>query len=332
MLTSNTARDLEQQLSNNRERHFHATTRRRKREYQRKDRQLRAALAAELKSMGTPADDAERIAQWDPYDQNATADWFDPEWMFGITDGFDVVIGNPPYIQLQKEEGRLGNLYQDKGFDTFARTGDIYCLFYEKANQLLKNSGHVCFITSNKWMRAGYGKKLRDYFVTLTQPIQLLDMGPDVFDATVDTNILLFQKTVSDANTAFVGVSLGSDFDRRTGNIAQYVSDNGATMEIPDKGEPWSILSSAELNLKRKIEDVGKPLTEWDINIYRGIVTGCNEAFIIDEFKREELIAQDPKSAEIIKPLLRGRDIKKLPVKWADLNLICYSSLAYFAY
>ena len=311
MLTSNTARGLERELRDNRERHFHATTRQRKREYQRKDEQLRAELAAELKSMGTPANDVEKIAQWDPYDQNATADWFDPEWMFGVIDGFDVVIGNPPYIQLQKEGGRLGNLYQDKGFDTFARTGDIYCLFYEKANQLLKNNGYVCFITSNKWMRAGYGKKLRDYFVTLTQPIQLLDMGPDVFDATVDTNILLFQKTVSDAPTAFVGVSLGADFDRQTGNISQYLSDNGATMEMLAEGEPWAILSSAELNLKHKIEDVGIPLKDWDINIYRGIVTGCNEAFIIDEAKREQLIKEDPKSAEIIKPLLRGRDIER---------------------
>ena len=256
-------------------------------------------------------EDAQKIAHWKPYDQNAKADWFDPKWMFSVMDGFDVAIGNPPYIQLQKEGGRLGNLYQDKGFDTFARTGDIYCLFYEKANQLLKNNGHVCFITSNKWMRAGYGKKLRDYFVTLTQPIQLLDMGPDVFDATVDTNILLFQKIVSDATTTFVGVSLKADFDRQTGNIAQYLSDNGATMKMPAKGEPWAILSSAELNLKRKIEGVGKPLKDWDINIYRGIVTGCNEAFIINEAKREELIKQNPKSVEIIKPLLRGRDIKR---------------------
>ena len=322
MLTSNTARDLERELGDNRERHFHATTRQRKRECQRRDEKLRSELAAELKSMGTPADDAEKIAQWDLYDQNATADWFDPEWMFGVPDGFDVVIGNPPYIQLQKEGGRLGNLYQDKGFNTFARTGDIYCLFYEKANQLLKNSGYVCLITSNKWMRAGYGKKLRDYFATLTQPIQLLDMGPDVFDATVDTNILLFQKNVSDAPTAFIGVSLGSDFDRQTDNIAQYLSDNGATMEMPAEGEPWSILSSAELNLKHKIEEVGKPLKDWDINIYYGIKTGCNEAFIIDEFKREELIDQDPKSAEIIKPLLRGKDIKKYQSNWANLYLL----------
>ena len=310
-LTSNTARDLEKALRDNREQHFHATTRQRKRACKIKDEELRAELAAELKHFGMPADDAKKIARWDPYDQNATADWFDSEWMFGITDGFDVVIGNPPYIQLQKEGGRLGNLYQNKGFETFARTGDIYCLFYEKANQLLKNSGYVCFITSNKWMRAGYGKKLRDYFITHTQPAQLLDMGPDVFDATVDTNILLFQNAVSDVPDTFSGVSLGADFDRQTGNIARYLIDNGSTMEMPAKGEPWAILSSAELNLKRKIEDVGKLLKDWDINIYRGIVTGCNEAFIITEAKREELIKQDPKSAEIIKPLLRGRDIKR---------------------
>ena len=321
-LTSNTAQDLERALRDNREQHFHATTRQRKRACKQKDEELRAELATELKRFGMPADDAERIARWDPYDQNATADWFATELMFGITDGFDVVIGNPPYIQLQKEGGRLGNLYQDAGFETFIRTGDIYCLFYEKANQLLKNNGYVCFITSNKWMRAGYGKKLREYFLTHTQPIQLLDMGPDVFDATVDTNILLFQNTIVDDITHFRAVSIGADFDRQTGNIARYLSDNGATIEMPPKGEPWAILSSAELNLKRKIEDVGKPLKDWDINIYRGIITGCNEAFIIDEAKREQLIAQDPKSAEIIKPLLRGRDIERYHAQSAKSYLL----------
>ncbi|MCY4553597.1 MAG: Eco57I restriction-modification methylase domain-containing protein, partial [Candidatus Poribacteria bacterium] len=274
------------------------------------------------KAFDSEFENARKIVRWKPYDQNAKTDWFDPERMFGINDGVDVVIGNPPYVQLQKENGRLGKLYQNAGFETFARTGDIYCLFYEKANQLLKNNGHACLITSNKWMRAGYGKKLRDYFVTLTQPIQLLDMGPDVFDATVDTNILLFQKIVSDVPAAFVGVSLGADFDRHTGNIARYLINNGSTMEVPAKGEPWAILSSAELNLKRKIEDAGKPLKDWNINIYRGIVTGRNEAFIIDEFKREELIDQDPKSTEIIKPLLRGKDIKRYRAQWAGLYLI----------
>ena len=303
--------NLEQELYNNREKHFHATTRQQKRDCKTEDKRLRAELASELKELGAFADDADNIAQWDIYDQNATADWFDKELMFGVTDGFDVVIGNPPYIQLQKDNGRLGRLYQDAGFDTFARTGDIYCLFYEKARQLLKNKGHVCLITSNKWMRAGYGKKLRDYFVVFTQPVQLLDMGPDVFDATVDTNILLFQNIRLDVHAAFRAVSLGADFGRLTGNISRYLIDNGTSMDMPDIGEPWAILSSAEMNLKRKIEVVGKPLKDWDINICFGIKTGCNKAFIIDDAKREQLIEQDPNSAEIIKPLLRGKDIKR---------------------
>ena len=321
-LTSSKAKALEGALGANRERHFHATTRSQKRACKSADRTLRRELAKELKSIGMPPDDAEKIALWDPYDQNASADWFDPEWMFGVADGFDVVIGNPPYIQLQKEGGKLGRLYAPCNFDSFIRTGDIYCLFYEKANQLLKNGGHLCFITSNKWMRAAYGKKLRDYLIGHTQPVQLLDMGPDVFDATVDTNILLLQNTVPDAHLTFTATTIKSDFDPHTGNIAQYLSDNGMAMEVPSEGEPWAILSPAELALKHKIEDVGKPLKDWDINIYRGIITGCNEAFIIDKAKRDELIAQDPKSTEIIKPLLRGRDIKRYNVQWAGLYML----------
>ena len=321
-LTSQKTKALEQQLDANRERHFHATTRSKKLACQATHHKLREELAQELKRIGMPADDAKKIALWDPYDQNATADWFDLERMFGLTDGFDAVIGNPPYIQLQKEGGKLGRLYAPCNFDSFIRTGDIYCLFYEKANQLSKNSGHVCFITSNKWMRAGYGKKLRDYFVEHTQPIQLLDMGPGVFDATVDTNILLLQNAASDVRSAFTATTIGSDFDTHTDNIAQYLNDNGVAMELPPKGEAWAIRSPAELALKRKIEDIGKPLKEWTVNIYRGIVTGCNAAFVIDKAKRDELIVQDPKSAEIIKPILRGRDIKRYHIQWAGWYLI----------
>ena len=98
-LTSNKARDLEQELRDNREQYFHATTRQRKRACKQKDAELRAELATELKRFGMPADDAERIAHWDLYDQNAAADWFNPGLMFGLMDGFDVVIGNPPYIK-----------------------------------------------------------------------------------------------------------------------------------------------------------------------------------------------------------------------------------------
>ena len=267
-------------------------------------------------------EDARKIAGWKPYDQNASADWFDPEWMFGIANGFDVVIGNPPYVQLQKNRGQLGHLYAPCNFDTFIRTGDIYCLFYERANQLLKEGGHLCFISSNKWMRAAYGRKLRDYLIKHTRPIQLLDMGPDVFDATVDTNILLLQNSVLDVCTAFKAVTMKSDFDKQAGDIGQYLSDKGVDMIPPAKAESWSIFSSIERTLKSKIERIGKPLKAWDLNIYFGIKTGCNEAFLIDESKREELVAQDPRSAEVIKPLLRGRDIECYHVQQTEMYML----------
>ena len=117
--------------------------------------------------------------------------------MFCLKEKFDIVIGNPPYIQLQNNGGELAKLYEDSGYSCFARTGDIYCLFYEQGWQLLKKNGLLCFITSNKWMRAGYGEKTRKFFATNTNPMLLIDFaGVKVFEsATVDTNILLFSKS-----------------------------------------------------------------------------------------------------------------------------------------
>ena len=312
----------EKDLAVVRQKHFTARTPQTKEKYRKLDRKLRKELSELLANDGFPRETTQRIAFWDLYDQNTGADWFDPEWMFNTRDGFDVVIGNPPYVQLQKNGGKLGRLYAPCNFDAFVRTGDIYCLFYEKANQLSKDGGHVCFITSNKWMRARYGKKLREYLFQNTQPVQLLDMGPDVFDAAVDTNILLLQSVLPESSMAFKAAAIKSDFDKQAGSIAQYLNDNGMSMEMPAKAEPWAILSPAKLALRRKIEGVGKPLKDWDINIHYGIKTGCNEAFIINEVKREELIARDPRSDEIIKPFLRGRDIKRYHIQWSGLYIL----------
>ena len=129
-----------------------------------------------------PASDAARIASWDPYDQNAHSDWFDTGYMFGITDGFDVVIGNPPYIQLQRDRGKLGRRYKDAGYTTFTRRGDIYQLFYEKGCQLLRPSqGQLTYITSNSWLNAEYGKPLRYYLSKWHTPLSLLETGKGRF-------------------------------------------------------------------------------------------------------------------------------------------------------
>ena len=154
----------EQELNQVRRRHFNAKTLKTKRQCREQDKTLREEIAALLISDGWGDSNAEKVAHWDPYNQNAVADWFDPEWMFGISDGFDVVLGNPPYIQLQKDGGKLGNLYAKQGFQCFVKSGDIYQLFYERGCLLLTDQGHLCFITSNSWLKAKYGEKLRRYF------------------------------------------------------------------------------------------------------------------------------------------------------------------------
>ncbi len=313
-----TVKQLERELNANRERHFHATTRRKKLACRKEDKRLRKSLAKELNSAGLPKDDAGKIASWDPYDQNAKADWFDAEYMFGIANWFDVVIGNPPYIQLQKN--KLGKLYKNAGYATFAGTGDIYCLFYEKGVALLKINGHLCYITSNKWMRAGYGKKLREFFVEKTNVKNLLDFGGfQVFEnATVDTNILLIENAPH--RKELQATHFKSDF--KTGdNIGKYAKEHAVHLPCIGK-DTWFIGSKAEIDLKEKIECLGKPLKEWDISINYGIKTGYNTAFIIDNVTKEELIAQDSNSAKIIKPILRGRDIKRYQANWAKSWLI----------
>ncbi len=264
--------------------------------------------------------EAQKIVAWDPCDQNAKADWFDAEWMYGIRDGFDIVIGNPPYVQLQRDGGTLGKLYQNQGYTTFTKTGDIYQLFYEKGHSLLNDEGYCCYITSNKWMRSGYGKKLRKFFAEQSNPQKLLDFGGfKVFEnATVDTNILLTKNTQSQQQLQ--AVHFKKDFHAGD-SISDYMSNNA--VGLPNlTGDTWVIGSAAELALKEKIERMGKPLKEWDISINYGIKTGYNEAFIVNNETKEALVAADPKSAEILKPILRGRDIQRYRTKWAGLWLI----------
>ncbi|MDX2003220.1 MAG: Eco57I restriction-modification methylase domain-containing protein [Chitinophagales bacterium] len=250
------------------------------------------------------------------------------EWRFDFPEvldeqgafiGFDVVIGNPPYIALQKM-GEASVALGKQGYQTFERTGDIYCLFYERGMQILRPNGLLNFITSNKWMRAGYGESTRNYFAEQTNPLVLVDFGGfQVFDsATVDTNILMLQKSAP--NNELKACTLDQMPDSQF-NMSVFVRQNAQSCTFAGN-QTWVLLGSIEQKIKHKIETIGIPLKDWDINIYRGILTGYNEAFIIDGKKRAELIAEDPKSDEIIRPILRGRDIKRYGYEFADLWII----------
>jgi len=245
--------------------------------------------------------------------------------VFDEKEGFDIVIANPPYIQLQKafdEKKKYGDLYKNEGYKTFDRTGDIYCLFYEKGIELLKPGGFLTYITSNKWMRAGYGDKLRTFF-SQYQPLELIDLGPDVFDtATVDTCILILKKQKSNFDK-FKAVTLKKEEKNDLFNVFE---EKDTYIKITSSA--WFVGSDLEYRLKEKIEKIGKPLKDWGVKIYYGIKTGLNEAFIITTEKRNEILAnckneEERKRTEaIIKPILRGRDIKRYYYEWAGLWVI----------
>src|SRR5574344_1164396 len=211
---------------------------------------------------------------------------------------FDVVIGKPPYVRqeaIKEQKEALSKIY--KGANG---TADLYVYFYELALNMLKPNGLKGFICSNKFFRAKYGENLREYILQNTTILQIADFnGVKIFeDATVDSAITIFQKTKSDNNSTFkvVDVDLINSYEMKQNDLTK---------------TSFSFSNPKELAIKQKTEKIGIPLKQWDINIYRGILTGYNEAFIIDEATKNELIKKDPKSAEIIKPLLKGRNIKK---------------------
>ena len=305
---------LQSQLRRNRENHFHAGTRRAKQRYSRQDKRLRAQLQAALQKYDFPAADAAKIADWDAFDHNApAAEWFDAKYMFGVDSGFDVVIGNPPYVQLQKNGGEMRRKYQDAGFATFASTGDIYQLFYEKGvNLLTPGAGRLCFISSNQWMRVDSGRSTREFFES-QNPETLVNLGAAVFEnATVNTSIL----TVNRAPNA--NALRAADVRRKS---QPFPPTEWATIR-PANGDTWVVLSEIEQRVKDKMERVGTPLKDWDVSINYGLKTGYNKAFIIDNATRDALIASDPKSSEIIKPVLSGRDIQRYASYWKGSWLI----------
>lgn len=286
-----------------------------------------SASASKMKQMRKELNVYEKQKkQWHSYKKmfsHGSVDFFDKKYFFpSVKSGFDIVIGNPPYIQLQdksKLPDELLKTYEEQKFETFDNTGDIYCLFYEKGCHLLKKGGVLFYISSNKWMRANYGKKLRHYLVHHTNPVFLFDFSwYQVFEnASVDSNLLAFTKQPYRYNT--FSVIAKQDFS--IFNLKSYVDKNVIVKSFPDNNY-WAISDYGIEDLKSKFVKLGVPLVDWDLKIFRGILTGLNDVLIIDKEKKEELISLDPRNSDLIKPLLRGRDVERYGYTFQNLFLI----------
>jgi len=317
---------LEQELKFLRHRYFRIKSRAEKIQLQNEDREIREKLKKALIRGGWGDQVAEKIVKFDIFDQNASTDWFDPEWMFGVRDGFDIVIGNPPYVRQEKIRP-IKPILQKQNYEVFTLTADLYVYFYEKGYHELREEGILAYITSNKWMRAKYGENLRKFLKLKTAILEIIDFGGyRVFEQTVDTNILIFRKQKPFNEHVFEFLEVKSNVE----DIEKYLTGGNWQTMYQNKlsDNIWTLGDVSVLNFKEKIEKVGKPLKAWDVKIYFGIKTGFNDAFIIDTETRNKILKncrdeeERKRTEEIIKPVLRGRDIEKYRYKWAGLWII----------
>jgi|GEM_PF-54932 len=246
--------------------------------------------------------------------------------------GFDIVIANPPYVrqELIKEQKPL---IQAEGYTTFTGTADLLVYFYERAIQLLKPKGVLTFITSNKFYRAGYGEKLRRHLAENLTLHTLIDFrDAPVFNGVIAyASILIGQKERAPAN--HTAAALPWDQEKPAAALPLEIAKAFPVSQSSLTSDGWRLVSPATEALLTKLRQTGSSLGEYvDGHYYYGIKTGFNEAFVIDGKKRAELIAADPKSEEIIKPFLRGRDVKRWQATHADLFLIKIESSANVAH
>ncbi|EGC6415550.1 Eco57I restriction-modification methylase domain-containing protein, partial [Campylobacter jejuni] len=259
------------------------------------------------------------------------------EWRFefpeildddGNFKGFDLIIGNPPYIR--QEELKELKPHLAKNYKVYKGTSDIYTYFYELGFNVLKDNGVLSYITSNKYTRAGYGEALREFLLKNVKVLEYTDLnGIKVFDsATVDTSILCFEKSKSKDNK-FKYLALSNEILKTCAYDIGLYKDFAEFSQNSLSKESFTFSDENTSALKAKTERIGTPLKEWQgLNIYRGILTGYNEAFIITTEKRNEILAnckdeaEKERTAKLIRKMLRGRDIKRYSYEWAGLWVI----------
>ncbi len=242
--------------------------------------------------------------------------------------GFDVVIANPPYVHSGSIKEFKDNL--KKEFSTFfCGTADLYTYFYKRGIGVLKSGGHLCFISSNKFMRGSYGKNLRMLLTSEATPRVVIDFGDlPIFEATTYPSIVLVEKKRPTKDEKALAATFTEESQLECPE--KTFLEKGFAMPVKAlKAEGWTLEEPKILALMEKLRKAGTPLSQYvNGRFYYGIKTGLNEAFVIDDATRAKLIAEDPKSAELIKPWLRGRDIKKWKTEWAGLYLITIASSA----
>lgn len=317
----------EKELTEANEHYFAARTSKTKGKWRDRIFDLRDELAELLEQdRFLPEGSARQLVHWNPFDQNAAADFFDPEWMFQLSEGFDITMGNPPYVR-QEQIKHLKEKFK-KIYDCYTGTADLYVYFYERAIKLLKPGGAFAFITSNKWYRAKYGTKLRGWINRNTLLRSIIDFGDEaVFTAIAYPTIVIAIRRKDEVKQPAADDTvqvLNWVGEQPVESFPAVFSEMSFPLPLTELGgDVWQLESSTNRRLLDRIRSGGIALSEYiGARVYRGITTGLNDAFVIDSPTRDRLIEEDPSSVEIIKPYLRGQDVKRWSAKSQNLWLI----------
>jgi hypothetical protein len=320
-LKSEEFRALEIELNAVRAKHFKARRYEQKKKLRERDRELSKQIGEWLKENHMlNKEEAGSLVAWNPYDQNASAPIFDAEWMFGpefSKPRFDVVVGNPPYVRQEKIEQKDKLRYQELYGRVYTGTADLYIYFYARSLELLATDGIISFVSSNKYFRSGYGKKLRSYLVKETQIELIIDFeDADVFEGTIAyPSIFVAKKSHSITHRLRV---LPWDKAWNDKKFKEYFIEK--SFEMPQTSlleDGWRFDNPQVFEIMNKIKNCGTTMGKLVNNrFYRGVLTGLNEAFIVDEETKNKLIKEDKNSSYLLKPVLKGRDVKRWTISF----------------
>jgi hypothetical protein len=307
--------NLKQNLISIRDEYFNTTKKKRKIKLQKDYEQL--TNSEDL----FDSDNTRLLKSYRPFDIGASSLFYDPEIHHGVKI-FDIIIGNPPYIR--QEDFKEFKPYLKKNFTVFHAKADLLTYFIEQSYNFLKHKGILNFIISNKFARADYGKDIRKFLTSKTKILSFIDFGDtEIFKSvTTMTAILSFKKTISEKSEKFKYLNFNLLINKKK-SIDFIFKTDLYDYDIEDLSEDnWSFDSKSKLKIKNKFSLNGTLLEKWNIEIYRGIVTGLNKAFIIDKEKKDFLISQHQSSSELLKPLLRGKDINRYKLNYKDKWII----------
>jgi hypothetical protein len=287
----------EAELRRVRERHFLARGTGTKAKYRVQDSELRGEIAELLKNDGWDTISAKKLATWDPYDQNTYADFFDAEWMFGLTTGFDVVIGNPPYLNVELVSAEQ-KMYFAEHYKTFYKRYDVFGLFFECSLCQLVKTGVVAFIVPAQVFNNLSYKKLRALVLSNYWLREVLYLGDKIFTAANNDVCVLFLYTAGNESIRLVD-ALDFEHPKVTVVPATHFEQYGGVISVSSSAEAESIA--------KKIFRTGAERVRQHFEVFQGIVTGNNPVYLPES----EQITEAKLERRLLHTVLHGRDFER---------------------